>query len=352
MEIEQLKEFDNFLNEISNKISFYLVNPINVKEEKEKFLESSTYNPQFKYDSYRENIDDLKNKLQNSFINSSLIANILNQKRLEYIKKLEMISKVGTPQFANFSINVYGLPTEHLVMQSMEHVKLDAPAQNDEPVISPEEVKNTFKEAMQNYGFNWDIVEKRMIASAAVSPSKRVLYLGEGSTFTKTFIKRLIVHEIGTHALRAENGFLKEFSIFRRGFPGYMATEEGLAVMNEELSGVLNKRTLKIYGGRTIAVDMALTKSFREVFNFLKEYFDDNTAWRITLRAKRGISDTSGPGGLTKDYLYLDGYYKVKKYIENGNDINKLYNGKIGIEHVALIDQMDITGPKYLPKVI
>ena len=79
--------------------------------------------------------------------------------------------------------------------------------------------------------------------------------------------------------------------------------------------------------------------------------FDEEKSWRITLRAKRGLSDTSEPGGLTKDYLYLDGYYKVKKYIETGHDIKKLYVGKIAIEHVSLVDKMEnIVKPRYLPR--
>jgi len=176
------------------------------------------------------------------------------------------------------------------------------------------------------------------------------LYIKKDAKFSPLIIKRLIAHEVGTHMVRAENGCQQPYTIFKRGFPGYMGTEEGLAVVNEELCGVLNNQTLKVYAGRVIAVYMALTCGFREIYNHLSKNFNKETAWKITLRAKRGLADTSKPGGLTKDYLYLDGYYKVKKYIENGNDINKLYIGKIGIEHIAMVSAIEnIQKPEHLP---
>lgn len=350
MELNELLEFDHFLNEISKKISFYRVNPLNIKEEKKKFFEDKNYNPQFKYADLNEDMKKVKALLEENFINTSIIAGILNQKRIEYIKKIEMLSKIGLHEFTHFAVNVYGLPNDELIEKSQNLLNLEESKQ--EYNLTTDDVKKVFQEAIDHLGFKWNIVTKSMIASAAVSPSKRTLFIKENSHFSDKFLKRLIVHEIGTHALRAENGYTQKFTIFRRGFPGYMGTEEGLAVMNEEIHGVLNKRTLKVYAGRVIAVNMSLSHSFSDVFKYLTKFFDERTAWRITLRAKRGIADTSKPGGLTKDFLYLDGYYKVKKYLEKGNDITKLYHGKIGIEHVALVDQMDVNAPKYLPKDI
>jgi hypothetical protein len=42
--------------------------------------------------------------------------------------------------------------------------------------------------------------------------------------------------------------------------------------------------------------------SFVELFNDIKKYIDDKySRWKFVLRVKRGLMDTSEPGGLYKD---------------------------------------------------
>jgi hypothetical protein len=95
---------------------------------------------------------------------------------------------------------------------------------------------------------------------------------------------------------------------------------------------------------------MGLKSSFRETYNELRKHFNVDTAWRLTLRAKRGLSDTTLPGGLTKDINYLKGYLEIKKFLKDGGDMNKLYYGKIGVQHVSLLDKIPgLINPKFLP---
>jgi hypothetical protein len=191
-----------------------------------------------------------------------------------------------------------------------------------------------------------------MASYAAVVSSKKTVYLKKNSKFPQHFLRRVVVHEIGTHVFRAMNGERQPYRIFFTGLPNYMMTEEGLAVNIEEMYGCLKASTLRAYAGRTIAINLSLQNSFREVFNELKKYFDDDTAWKLTLRAKRGLVDTSRIGAYTKDYLYLEGYYKVKKFLEeNGKDgLKKLYYGRIDTEQVPLINNMlGLKEPEFLP---
>jgi hypothetical protein len=206
------------------------------------------------------------------------------------------------------------------------------------------------RSAFIKYGFHWEIVEKDMIANAAVKIESKKLYIKKNSRFSSNSLKRIIVHEIGTHVMRAENGLCQPYRFLGRGIPGYLNTEEGLAVYNEENSGCLNNFVLKVYAGRVIAIDMALRCSFRETYEELTKHFTKNTAWRITLRAKRGLSDTSLPGAFTKDLAYLQGYYDVKKFLANRGNINDLYYGKIGTKHVMQVKRLPgLINPTVLP---
>lgn len=80
------------------------------------------------------------------------------------------------------------------------------------------------------------------------------------------------------------------------------------------------------------AAFMASKLSFVELFNDLEKYIDSRlNRWRFVLRLKRGLIQTSEPGGLYKDQCYLEG---AVEFLQNRNslDIIGLFTGKISIE--------------------
>jgi len=339
MAYRDLKKIDTKLANTSKKISFLIVNPTNIESEKEKFFSKKEYNPQFKYQRYRANLDILKKRLENIPSDDGVFGRILEQDRLEQLKKVLMLRNIGKDEFTACSVDVYGKPTEELVENARNMLTLEENS-NDKSLTS-EEILEMLHKAFEKYDFqDWTIKEKDMPALAAVKHTKKVLFIKKDTLFSKEIIDRLIVHEIGTHLLRFKNGESQRFKILRRGLPGYMATEEGLAVINEEIHGHLNKRIMRNYVGRVVAIDIASRGSFMDVYNELSKHFIAENAFKLALRAKRGISDTSKPGGLTKDYLYLEGYFKVKEYLNKGGKLKDLYHGRIGVEHISLLSEI------------
>ncbi len=80
--------------------------------------------------------------------------------------------------------------------------------------------------------------------------------------------------------------------------------------------------------------------SFADLFTDLEKYVDNaKKRWKYVLRVKRGLADTSLPGGLYKDQVYLEGAIKVLK---NRRDVNfrVLYAGKLNLE--------DLKRPKFI----
>ncbi len=343
------RDIDLQLAEISKKISFFVVNPINEEEEKKKFFRSKTYEPKFRYDAYKENIKKLQQELTEVSPDNTELGQLLKQSRNIEYTMLNMLKHRGTDKFTKYSILCYGLPDKELVHKAKEILEWPSPKENDAE-LSTEEIIRRMNSAFLRYGFKWTIKEKDMAATAAVKNCERELLIRRNSRFSKKVLDRLIVHEIGTHILRADNGSLQPYKIFERGLPNYLMTEEGLAVYNEEKHDCLDVNVLKRYAARVVAVDMSSRYGFRRVFNFLCRYIDEDLAWRTTVRAKRGLKDTSLPGGCTKDFAYLRGYYAVKKYMEDGGDISKLYYGKVGIQHVEILDKIpDLIEPGILP---
>ncbi|MCB9359116.1 DUF1704 domain-containing protein [Candidatus Woesearchaeota archaeon] len=347
---EDYSKIDQNLHTISNHLAKLPCLPSNLEEEKEKFFRSDTYNPNFKYMPDNEPLDRIENILSDMKIDNSGIGIIFESKRKELFNIVQMLKSMGTRKFTEYSKALYGEPDDKLVQLAWKLITL-----HDEPentFISTSQVLIRLEHAMQKYGFDWKVKEKEMASRACVSIKSKTLMIKKDSFFTSKFVNRLIVHEIGTHIMRHENGMQQPYKIFSDGTNGYLTTEEGLAVLNEELHNCLTKATLKTYAARVIAVHKAMKCTFRETYNYLVPYVGKHNAFEITLRAKRGLGNTFFPGGFTKDHLYLKGYCEVKRYLNSGGSLQRLYYGKIGLKDIETVEKIpDVINPIFMSKM-
>ena len=123
------------------------------------------------------------------------------------------------------------------------------------------------------------------------------------------------------------------------GTAGYREAEEGLAVYFERFSEHLYPFQEKIYAGRCLAVYLSLSAGFTEVFEELLLYFDEETAYTIVGRVKRGLADTSRPGALTKEFHYFTCPNSVQSYLQAKGSLKTLMGGKIAFKHAKLMDR-------------
>jgi uncharacterized protein (TIGR02421 family) len=147
--------------------------------------------------------------------------------------------------------------------------------------------------------------------------------------------------------MNAANNKLKIFSI---GLPINTRTGEGMAILAEYLSGNLTMKRLRELALRVIAVDLMCNGAdFKECFNSIVQDYktDTNMAYNLVTRVYRG-------GGFTKDYLYLNGFSKLFKFWQEGNDLTPLLVGKTSISFyntiVEMIDRNLIEKPQYITK--
>jgi hypothetical protein len=75
--------------------------------------------------------------------------------------------------------------------------------------------------------------------------------------------------------------------------------------------------------------------SFVDTFRLLDGSYDfaRRSAFTTTMRVYRG-------GGLTKDAVYLRGLQTVLKYLAAGEDIETLFVGKMAMEHIPIIKEL------------
>ena len=331
-----LKKVDRDLARIHSKIRISVLGPTNTSEEMKKMFGNNSYNPKFDYCVNLSKYDSVEKHLLSLRTDDTVYGKLLRSKICELNNMLNMLRHVGKKEFTKYSIKTYGKPSSDLICEARKILRSD-----EEDVWKRYSRLSMTKKFMDTFALknlNWTVKEKEMVAGATFNVKNRTLFINKNRDFSENDVKRLIVHEIGTHITRSENANACKYKMFKFGFPGYLDTEEGLAAYNEYCSGLLTPRILKNYAGRVFANELSLKNSFSAVYNALLEYFPKGDAWTLTLRAKRGLRDTSKPGAFTKDHLYLKGFLKVKDFAEKGGDMSKLYVGKIGVEHVPLLD--------------
>lgn len=329
------------------------IKPLNLAEEKKKFLATKDFSPQFIYKKPDINFTSLLREI------SSLPKNVnhplypLFVKKIdEIISKIQFLDSVGTADYAQASQELYKAVDEELLEKAKKYI-IDNPVQEDKSkILTAKQILKHFEFFLEkNRLINWKVKLSEKTKSISVDPYKKTIYISKNSKRSKNKMKALLVHEIGTHVYRYANGALQDYKIFKRGTAGYLETEEGLAIYNQKKLGLKlgMKDVWPAY--LVIAVYYARQMSFLELFNFLqKEYsLSNDKAWSACFRAKRGMSDTSMVGAVARDAIYFKGYFEVLDYLSEDyeNRLKMLYVGKVGIVDVKYLEYLPNWKVKY-----
>jgi hypothetical protein len=263
-------------------------------------------------------------------------------------------NKKNNKNIKNKIIYLYGRPNETCVRKAQNLIskkKSNKQTRN----VSPKETKKIFQEFIKEYNIkDWEIhINKKSVANASVNPGEKQIII-KSRNFSFKEINTLICHEIETHVFRSANGYLQKYEILGSiGTPDYLKTEEGIATVMEELNGNFNPTRFRFFCAREIASFLAQTKSFHEIFKILHQQYNLslNNSYLITKRVKRGLDDTSRPGGFIKDHVYFEGREMIMNYIKNGRPLNVLFAGKFGIRDLPLLKK-ELKKPVYLPRVL
>jgi len=350
-------EVDQKLIQIDQKLKLlYHLRPLNLASEREKFFNNFKENPQFEYPELKFDLFDLKKGLNQITTDDTPIGILFERKREEIAKKIELLASRGFDNFTQASIDLYGTPNKDMVAKAIEHLdKAKGTYSREKGTITVDEAKITMDQVFVDYGLgNWTVKIKEDMVSDAIAGKNNRLFLRKGAMFSKNRIKNLIVHEIETHILTAENGKAQHYELFNRGLADYLETQEGLAIYNILTQMKESEKNLYLAVSLVYAVDMAMTHSFVEIFEKMLDFkIPPERAWRTALKVKRGLEDTGKSGCFTKDLLYYKGYKQIESFVAQGGDIKDLYIGKFNVNDLDLILNLDnIKRPKYLPKWI
>ncbi len=328
--------------------------PTNLGKEWELFFEAlkrgERYNPQFSYAiRTNEEVCEIIATLQGlrERFKTARVA-ILSDSYCELIDKdirwVQLMHQRSSEGFGQELAKLHQAITPNILEQAKRVIsEFDPEEEHHEPSQSIDalEAKRRFKKALDERGYiNWRIELLEQPARVAVNSLEQKIKIHRDALFTEEDIQRLIVHEIEVHIARFEQGCKQPYLIFAYGLPDYLETEEGLAIYNEELNGLSSKRKIYDYATRLILCDKALEMSFFELYQeaLLLYPSDQERAYGIAVRIKRGLTDTSVHGGYTKDQVYFSGYLAVKALSDA--ERGRLWIGKIGIDDIPNVTKL------------
>lgn len=287
--------------------------PTNLLEEKEKFFADHTYNPQFKYaetftseELYKyglpkpELVEKAKGILDQVF--SQYTENELERSHGSEINQTEVTQKI------NIFLKAHNLEKLYSITYSSSFI-------------------------------------------ARASVTANTIKLRTPVKFRENDLLGMIYHELGTHALRQINyeqqPWYKKKKKF--GFGHYLITEEGLAVIHSLIPHKIKYayKPARYY----LAAHLAQSHGFAELYSKLTPIIiDPEKRWTATLRQKRGLEDTSIPGGFTKDLVYFQGLVEMYHWLSSNNfRLEELYFGKIAKEDAQKAVSLNQTYKPILP---
>lgn len=347
VDARMLKKVDEKIVELDTQIKLLsYINPRNIAEQKALFLENPEFSPRFSYRELEMDVDQFRSELKKiPTVNHELFP-LYKAKIKELNQRIDLLDGRGSAEYSELSDQLFGKVTRHLYQEALKFIREYAP--NNEPDTSPEiDTKKSIEileEFLKRYGLSYWKIKMLDDSVADIQVTKRdTILLKKGVKFQANRLQALLVHEIGTHVFRFENGKLQPLQLLERGTAGYLRTEEGLAVWNQNQLGINLGEKFLTPAYQIVALYVAERMGFQDLFHYLKTTFElsDDLCWKLCLKAKRGFNNSEEKGAFTKDMVYFAGARDIEKFLKRGGNIADLYVGKITIDDLPLVQKIE-----------
>jgi uncharacterized protein (TIGR02421 family) len=287
----------------------------------------------------------------------------------------ELLEQLGSPTVTGLSITLFGKPDHVLpggatTREAANHFIVIA-NELDRELLDPTErveisataLSLQLQAALDDY-FNARVISVQLdpdlIAKAAAGPNR--IRLRSGAAFSDYDRHQLLQHEAFVHSLTALNGQQQTvLPSLALSSPRTTATQEGLAVFAEQITGSIDIERMKRVSLRIEAVAMALEGAdFLQVFRYFMDAGQDQVeSFTSAQRVFRGVP-TSGGAAFTKDTVYLRGLIGVHTFFRWALKHDKLrlcrllFAGKMTLADVQrfapLFDSGELLPPRWLPE--
>jgi len=286
-----------------------------------------------------------------------------------------LLENLGKPDMTEYAVQLYGKPGDsiagspvnnidaarHFIIAANE-IMADVRLAEPEYCLSAQTLKDEMEATLNKFFWKHTIkveIDPNLVAKAAAGPTR--VRLRDGTSFSEYDRLQLLEHEAFVHSLTALNGrdqpHLRSLGL---NSPRITATQEGLAVFAELVTGSIDIGRMKRISLRIIAIDLALNGAdFLDVFRFfMDEGQSESDSFNSAMRVFRGAPLTGGHA-FTKDTVYLTGMLSVHTFfrwaLKQGKLLltRHLFAGKMTLHDVIafepFVDSGFIAEPTYLP---
>ncbi len=284
------------------------------------------------------------------------------------------LAAAGTPAFVEHSRHLFGAPDEaggagaaacrlaHRIDQNAASLGPETPGTAAAEDYDADTLATHLRAAMAQ-AFGTDAPEVIVVdgLAANVLAGPETVRVRARARFSERDLAQLVVHEVYVHVLTTLNGRAqRQLPLLARAHPGTTATQEGLAVFAEHVTGRLSLERLQRLAHRVLAIARALDGAdFVEVYRFFLERTDDaDAAFDNTQRVFRG-GRVDGGIAFTKDVVYLAGLVRVHAFLQAATASGRLdllpllFTGKIALEDTHLLAHLAVDGtlapPRHVP---
>ena len=205
---------------------------------------------------------------------------------------------------------------------------------DSQSIYTYEHLLKAYERALDNLGWEGWSVTSNQTAQMSVSAAKKTVYIGKNiPQISGKRAKALFAHEVLTHAKRAYEGF-KLDRYLGLGLPGYLTSEEGLAVLIEAaFDDGLPHRVIDRYIDIALALgmgsdppmtrfelfDIALTRTKLRLglrYQPQDEELLRRLTWQHVNRLYKGTLGNEYVGVFTRDVSYYAGFIRMARYLD------------------------------------
>ncbi|MDE2278422.1 MAG: DUF1704 domain-containing protein [Xanthomonadaceae bacterium] len=287
----------------------------------------------------------------------------------------EMLELVGTAQVTEPSILLYGRPGDTIpgsarsnldaaryFVELSDELGADLHADGAREGIGADALRDEMAHTLDAFFGAGQVkveIDPELTAKAAAGATR--IRLRGGASFSDYDRHQLLAHEALVHTLTALNGRAQPvLASLARTSPRVTATQEGLAVFAELMSGAIDIARLKRISLRILAIEMALDGAdFVEVYQFFHARGQGVAdSFHSAQRVFRGVP-LAGGAAFAKDNVYLSGLLTVHTFFrwafrERRLELLRcLFAGKLTLSDVVALqpyfDSGVITPPRWLP---
>ena len=212
---------------------------------------------------------------------------------------------------------------------------------SDMAMIVNEILTEEFSDEPNNNATPYRAVVSSSASNASANHETRQIIFSERKTYPRNEAAAIIVHELGTHTLRAIPYAEQNIKSLSTGFPDNETFDEGVAKCVEQaLAGKYSDSGVEHYINIGLATFKG--KNFREVYDIQHTINDlsgksSKTLINSVQRCFRGTGELVN----NKDLAYYNGSEMAWKYIEEHIDDPELF------DNLFLTGKLDITNPEY-----